>query len=115
DQYLSTEMIRDIFENVAASDGRFAVVVGNTSDTCELDSLMERILNDPKYANSSRIKEGQAIAPQFLVKVRITKANNFSPAYLYEDYRMSVTLYDIETQTIVDSAQDLLRKRVKMR
>lgn len=115
DQYLSNEMIRDIFENVAASDGRFAVVVGNTDDTSELDSLMKRILNDPKYANSSRIKPNSALAPQFLVKVRITKANNFAPSYLYEDYRMTVTLYDIETQTVVDSAQDLLRKRVRMR
>src|SRR5690554_2885782 len=30
DQYLSSEMIRDIFENVAANDGRFTVVVGNS-------------------------------------------------------------------------------------
>ena len=32
--------------------------------------------------------------------------------YTYEDYRMTVTLYDIETQEAIDSAWDVLCKKV---
>jgi hypothetical protein len=113
DCYISTDMVRDIFEGVAVDDGRYTIVVGNYEDTAELDQMMLRIQNDPKYNNSSRFQEGQATAPQFLAKVRITKADNADRFFVYEDYRMTVTLYDIQTQEIVDSAWDVLSKRVR--
>jgi hypothetical protein len=31
----------------------------------------------------------------------------------YEDYRMTVTLYDIETKEAIDSAWDVLSKKVR--
>lgn len=113
DRYMSTDMIRDIFEGVAIDDGRFTILVGDNADEHELDFLMAKIAHDPKYSNSSRLQPGLAIAPQFLVKVRITKAVNSDRYFDYEDYRMTVTLYDIETQEAIDSAWDVLRKRVQ--
>lgn len=113
DCYISTDMIRDIIEGAAIDDGRYSVVVGDTSDERELDVLMNKIWNDPKYSNSSRLKPGQALAPQFLAKVRLTKAVTTDNCYYYEDYRMTVTLYDIETQEAIDSAWDVLSKKVQ--
>ncbi len=113
DEYISTEMIRDILEEIAVNDGRFTVVAGDRCDRAELDAWMDRILNDSKFDNSSRIKPSGAIAPQFLAKVRITKAIASDRCYDYQDYRMTVNLYDIETGCAIDSASDLLRKRIR--
>ncbi|QLH37206.1 MAG: hypothetical protein HWD61_14535 [Parachlamydiaceae bacterium] len=113
DNYIPSDMIRDIIECAAIEDGRYTVVVGNAKDECELDYLMEKILKDPKYANSSRLQAGNATAPQFLAKIRLTKAITSDRFYDYEDYRMTVTLYDIETQEAIDSAWDVLSKKVR--
>ena len=112
DQYISTEMIRDIIEGVAIDDGRYTVVVGNSQNEAELDYFMNKIQNDPKYSNPSRLQPGMATAPQFLAKIRITKAVRSERNYIFEDYRFSVTLYDIETQEAIDSAWDVLSKKV---
>lgn len=113
DCYISTDMIRDIFEGVAVDDGRFTVTVGDARNEAELDALMWKITADPKYSNSSRLQPNMATAPQFLGKVRITKAVTSDNFYDYEDYRMTVTLYDIETQEVVDSSWDVLSKKVR--
>lgn len=113
DKYIPTDMIRDIIECVAIDDGRYTVVVGDAKDECELDYFMNKILADPKYANNSRIDAGRAIAPQFLVKIRLTKAVTSDRFYDYEDFRMTVTLYDIETQEAIDSAWDVLSKKIR--
>lgn len=113
DQYISTDMIRDVIESAAIDDGRFTIVVGDLQDECELDAFMSKILNDPKYNNSTRLEEGRAVAPQFLGKVRITKAVTSDQWFDYEDYRMTITLYDIETQEALDSAWDILSKKVR--
>lgn len=112
DCYISTDMIRDIIEGAAIDDGRYTVVVGDICDEQELDMLMNKIVCDPKYGNSSRLTPGRALAPQFLAKVRLTKAVTSDCYYDYQDYRMTVTLYDIETQEALDSSWDVLRKRV---
>lgn len=112
DCYISTDMIRDIFEGVAVSDGRFKVVVGNQKDMQELDNLSERYQNSPHYAPSSIPNPGRATAPQFLAKVRITKAKTEQARYTLEDYRMTITLYDLETQEVIDSYWDVLSKKV---
>lgn len=113
DCYISTDMIRDIIESAAIDDGRYSIIVGDTRDEQELDFLMRKILTDPKYSNSSRLQPCQALAPQFLAKVRLTKAVTYDQCYDYEDYRMTVNLYDIETQEAIDSAWDVLTKRVQ--
>lgn len=113
DNYIPTDMIRDIIECVAIEDGRYTVIVGDACDERELDFFMNKILHDPKYADISRIKAGKALAPQFLAKIRITKAVTADRFYDYEDYRMTVTLYDIETQEAIDSAWDVLSKRIR--
>lgn len=113
DCYIPTDMIRDIIEGAAIDDGRYTVVVGDYCDERELDMLMCKITHDPKYNNSSRLQAGQATAPQFLGKIRITKAVTSDRFYDYEDYRMTVTLYDIETQEAIDSAWDVLSKKVR--
>lgn len=114
DCYISTDMIRDIFESVAIEDGRFTVVVGDACHEQELDYLMNKVQNDSKYSNKSRLVPGEAIAPHFLAKVRLTKAVTGDRNFDYEDYRMTVTLYDIETQEAIDSVSDTLRKRVRI-
>lgn len=113
DRFISTDMIRDIIESVAVDDGRYTVVVGNQFDECELDNMLMKITHDPKYNNSSRLQANNATAPQLLAKVRLTKAVTSDRFYDYEDYRMTITLYDIETQEIVDSAWDVLSKKVR--
>ena len=113
DQYIPSDMIRDIIEGVAIDDGRYTIVVGDEQDEQELDYLMDKVSCDPKYNNPTRLQEGRASAPQFLAKIRITKAVTSDRFYDYEDYRMTVTLYDIETQEAVDSAWDVLRKQVR--
>lgn len=113
DCYISTDMIRDIFEGVAINDGRFTITVGDAWDEQELDQRMLKNSYDPKYNNPTRLASGKATAPHFLAKVRITKAVSASKRFDYEDYRMTVTLYDIETQEAIDSAWDVLRKRVQ--
>ena len=113
DCYISTDMVRDIIEGVAIDDGRFTIVVGNLCDERELDYFMAKISKDPKYSNCSRLSPGNAKAPQFLGKVRITKAVSSDCWADYEDYRMTITLYDIETQEAIDSAWDVLRKKVR--
>jgi hypothetical protein len=115
DCYISTDMIRDIIEGVAIDDGRYSIIVGDCQDEKELDKIMAKISCDPKYSNGSRLAENGAIAPQFLGKVRITKSTTSDCYYDYEDYRMTVTLYDIETQEAIDSAWDVLSKRVQAR
>ncbi len=112
DCYISTDMIRDIFEGVAVDDGRFTVLVGDQQDELELDSVGAKIVTHPKYNDQTRIRFGNVTAPQFLAKVRITKSKTAQPRYELEDYRMQITLYDIETQEIVDSAWDVLQKKV---
>lgn len=111
--YIATDMVRDIIEGVAIDDGRFTIVAGNSADELELDCLMDKISQAPKYQNSTRLQEGKAIAPEFLAKIRITKAVTSDRFYDYEDYRMTITLYDIETQQAIDSAWDVLRKQVR--
>lgn len=113
DTYIPTDMIRDIIEGAAIDDGRYTIVVGDIADSRELDSWLNRITRDPKYSNSSRLAPNQVTAPQFLGKIRITKAINADRNYTYEDYRMSVTLYDIESQEAIDSAWDVLSKKVR--
>lgn len=112
DTYVPTDMVREIFESVAAEDGRFRVIVGDSSDRHEMDLLMRRVQNDPKYQNSSRLKAGKGIAPQFLAKIRLNKATTTQKNYSIEDYRMTINLYDMETQELIDSAWDVLRKKV---
>jgi hypothetical protein len=112
DCYIPTDMIRDIFEGVAIDDGRYTIVVGNEENEQELDYLMCKMNNHPKYNNETRLQPGRATAPQFLAKVRLTKAVCSDRYYDYEDYRMTVTLYDIETQEAIDSAWDVLSKKV---
>lgn len=113
DTYIPTDMIRDIFEGVAINDERYSILVADTKDERELDRLMAKISNSPKYANSSKPSASSASVPQFLAKVRITKATTMQPKFDIEDYRMTISLYDVETQEIVDSAWDVLRKKVK--
>lgn len=113
DQYISTDVIRDMIEEAAVDDGRFAVLVGDTRDERELDALMAKISCHPKYNNSSRLQPNSALAPQFLAKIRITKNVSSDHFYDYENYRMTITLYDIETQEAIDSASDLLIKKVR--
>jgi hypothetical protein len=113
DTYISTDMIRDIIESNAVEDGRYSILVGNTANEQELDALMHKISTNPKYSTSSRPKKGQALAPQFLAKIRLTKAQTATKRYDIEDYRMSVNLYDMETQELIDSAWDVLKKQVK--
>lgn len=113
DQYIPTDMIRDIIEGVAIDDGRFTIVVGNCQDENELDFLMDKVQGSSKYNNPTRLQHGMAIAPQFLGKIRLTKAVRADHYCDYEDYRMTVTLYDIETQQAVDSAWDVLSKKVQ--
>lgn len=112
DTYISTDMVRDIIESVAINDGRYTVTVGDTKDKQELAGLLYEVTHDPKYSSSSRPEAQQALAPQFLGKVRITKSSSPLPKYTVEEYRLTITLYDIETQTALDSAWDVLRKKV---
>lgn len=114
DMYISTDMIRDIFEGVAVDDGRFSIVVGNHKDARELDRLLYRIDEDSKYDRRSKPILGRVKAPQFLAKVRITKATTRDHFADYEEYRMTMTLYDVETQEVIDSSWDVLKKRVSL-
>lgn len=113
DRYVPSDMVRDIIESVAIDDGRFTVLVGNVQDEMELDYRMDKNLCAAKYNNETRLQGGRAIAPQFLGKIRLTKAIRSDRFYDFEDYRMTVTLYDIETQEAVDSAWDVLTKQVR--
>lgn len=114
DQFISTAMVRDIIEEVAIDDGRFSVVVGDALDEKELDRLLEKTLRDPKYDIATRPQTGVAKAPQFLAKIRITKAITHQKSHDLEHYRFSITLYDVETQEAVDSASDTLYKKVSL-
>lgn len=113
DQYVCLDMMRDVFENIAVEDGRFTVVVGDARDAAELDYLLNQTTEDAKYNASTQPEPCQVTAPRFLGKVRLTKAINSDRCYDYEEYRLTVTLYDIQTQEIVDSAFDILRKQVQ--
>ncbi len=114
DCFISTDMIRDIIEGVAVDDGRVSIVVGDTHDRKELDTLLATVQDQPKYDNPSRIPANQALCPEFLAKIRLTKAVTFQKRYDIEDWRMTITLYDVKTQEVVDSAWDVLRKRVRL-
>lgn len=114
DMVIPTDMIRDIIEHAAAEDGRVTMVVGDTRDEQELDQWLTKILKNPKYANRSRVENHEVQAPQFLAKIRLVKAMTEQKRYDIEEYLMTLTLYDIETQEIVDSATDLLRKKVEI-
>ncbi len=114
DTYIPTTMIRDVIEGIAINDGRFVIVAGDQGDDQELDSIMNKIQNDTKYQNESKLEGQNAKAPQFLSKIRLTKAITYHKYYDIEDYRMTITLYNIETREAVDSAWDVLRKKVKL-
>lgn len=112
DMILPSDMIRDIIESVAINDGRCTIVVGDPKDEQELDRLLQKEHVSEKYAAELKPEKAKAIAPQFLGKIRIVKAITEQKKYDIEDYRMTLTLYDIETQEAVDSAFDVLRKKV---
>lgn len=114
DMVISNDMIRDIIEHAAVEDGRVNMVVGDTKDEHELDTWLKKITKDPKYARKSRVDENAVQAPQFLAKIRIVKAITEQKRYDIEEYLMTLTLYDLETQEIVDSATDVLRKKVQI-
>lgn len=114
DQYISTDMIRDIIEEVAVNDGRFTITVGDVKDSEELDTLLVKAGTDSKYRLETRAQLGQATAPQFLGKIRITKAVTHQKRYDLEHYRFSITLYDIQSQEAVDSASDTMYKKVEI-
>jgi len=114
DQYISTDMIRDIIEEVAVNDGRFTITVGDAKDENELDSLVAKAGLDPKYRQEGRPQVGQATAPNFLAKIRITKATTRQKRYDMEHYRFSITLYDIQNQEAIDSASDTMYKKVEI-
>ncbi len=114
DMVISNDMIRDIIEHAAVEDGRVNMVVGDTKDEHELDTWLKKITKDPKYARKSRVDENAVQAPQFLAKIRIVKAMTEQKRYDIEEYLMTLTLYDLETQEIVDSATDILRKKVQI-
>ncbi len=114
DMVISTDMIRDIIEHTAVEDGRVTMVVGDSKDERELDTWLQKILKDPKYSNKSRVDNREVTAPQFLAKIRLVKAMTEQKRYDIEEYLMTLTLYDLETQQIVDSATDILRKKVKI-
>ncbi len=114
DQIISAAMIRDIIEEVAVEDGRFRIVVGDTQDEKELDTLLDKTLRDPKYDQKTRPQAGIVQAPQFLAKIRITKATTHQKRHDIEHYRFSITLYDVETHEAVDSASDTLYKKVSL-
>jgi len=114
DMVISTDMIRDIIEHAAVDDGRVTMVVGDTKNEQELDTWLKKITKDPKYAKKSRVDSNEVQAPQFLAKIRIVKAMTEQKRYDIEEYLMTLTLYDLETQEIVDSATDLLRKKVRI-
>ncbi len=114
DQYISTDMIRDIIEEVAIDDGRFTITVGDVKDSEELDRLLAKVGMDPKYRLETRSEFGQATAPQFLAKIRLTKAVTHQKRSDMEHYRFSITLYDIQSQEAVDSASDTMYKRLSL-
>jgi Peptidoglycan-synthase activator LpoB len=114
DTYIPSDVIRDIIEAAAINDGRYSILVGDAKDEQELDQLMNKIQNDPKYANVSRLEPNQAKAPQFLAKIHLTKTSTELKRSTIEDYRMSVTLYDVQTQEAIDQAYDVLRKQVEI-
>jgi hypothetical protein len=114
DMVISNDMIRDIIEHVAVDDGRVTMVVGDTKDEQELDTWLKKITKDPKYSHKSRVDTKKVQAPQFLAKIRIVKAMTEQKRYDIEEYLMTLTLYDLETQKIVDSATDILRKKVQI-
>lgn len=114
DMVISTDMIRDIIEHAAAQDGRITMVVGDTRDEQELDTWLKKIVKDPKYSNKTRVENKQVTAPQFLAKIRLVKAMTEQKRYDIEEYLMTLTLYDLETQEIIDSATDILRKKVQI-
>ena len=111
---ISNDMIRDIIEHSAVEDGRVTMVVGDSKDEHELDTWLKKITKDPKYARKSRVENNAVQAPQFLAKIRIVKAITEQRRYDLEEYLMTLTLYDLETQEIVDSATDVLRKKVQI-
>jgi len=114
DMVISNDMIRDIIEHSAVEDGRVTMVVGDSKDEHELDTWLKKITKDPKYARKSRVENNAVQAPQFLAKIRIVKAITEQRRYDLEEYLMTLTLYDLETQEIVDSATDVLRKKVQI-
>ncbi|HEX4839903.1 MAG TPA: hypothetical protein VFU89_05640, partial [Rhabdochlamydiaceae bacterium] len=114
DMVISTDMIRDIIEHAAVDDGRVTMLVGDAKNEQELDMWLKKITKDPKYAKKSRVERNEVQAPQFLAKIRIVKAMTEQKRYDIEEYLMTLTLYDLETQEIVDSATDLLRKKVRI-
>ncbi len=114
DMVISNDMIRDIIEHAAVDDGRVTMVVGDSKDEHELDTWLKKITKDPKYSNKSRVDTCAVQAPQFLAKIRIVKAMTEQKRYDIEEYLMTLTLYDLETQEIVDSATDILRKKVQI-
>jgi len=114
DMVISNDMIRDIIEHAAVDDGRVTMVVGDSKDEQELDTWLKKITKDPKYARKSRVEKNEVQAPQFLAKIRIVKAMTQQKRYDIEEYLMTLTLYDLETQEIVDSATDILRKKVQI-
>lgn len=114
DQYIALEMVREIFEGVAVNDGRFVMTVGNEKDEAKLDEKIHKITHNKKYEKSeNKPSEGSATTPEFLARIRLTKAVTLQPRYEIQDYRMTVLLYDLESQEIVDSAWDVLRKKVQ--
>jgi len=114
DMVIPTDMIRDIVEHVGAEDGRVTIVVGDAKDEQELDRLLAKGTKDPKYSNSGRPQKNQVSAPQFLAKIRLVKAITEQKRYDIEEYRMTITLYNIETEEVIDSAFDILRKKVEI-
>lgn len=108
-EYIASNEVRAAFQSAADEDGRFTVILEDVVDNCEFNQVTNAFDKIQKREDEARIKEGEKIIPDFFAKIRFKKVGT-SP---YEEYWMTIALYDVETKELIGSGSNIFRRNLK--
>jgi len=111
DLEISSGMILDIIEEVSIIDGRFITDGKFLKDEEELGSVINKIIRSLKCSSFYRVPDYYKGFPQFLTKITLEKNLHSECCPSYENYCMTVTLYDPYTKEEVDSESNIFWER----
>jgi hypothetical protein len=108
-EYIASNEVRAAFQSAADDDGRFTVILEDVADDCEFNRVTNAFDKIQKREDEIRVKEGEKIIPDFFAKIRFKKVE----ACPYEEYWMTIALYDVETKALIGSGTNVFRRQLR--
>lgn len=108
-EYIASNEVRAAFQSAADDDGRFTVILEDVVDDCEFKRVTNAFDKIQKSEDEIRVKDGEKIIPDFFAKIRFQKVK----ACPFEEYWMTIALYDIETKELIGSGTNVFRRKLR--